>query len=123
MTLTIVEFASDDGYGAVVVEVDAGVGDIGTDRLERAGVGDAIVRRAAVTWREALRVLRPATAGVIEQFQDMHPSPDEVEVSFAISLSGSAGARIVSASGAYHLAVRAVWRPANTASGGGRGDA
>ena len=80
-------------------------------------VGSGIRLTAAhKTLREALAPVTAAAAQVMSEFRSLAQRPDEVEVSFGVTLDGTVGGIIGSASAGSHLDVTLRWR-ASAASG------
>ncbi|WP_406016419.1 CU044_2847 family protein [Streptomyces sp. NBC_00984] len=77
-----------------------------------AGAGVRIVRAAADTWQGALAGLRSAAEGASAQLRAVDPPPEEVEVTFGVTVDGKLGATLVSAGTNTHVNVKVVWRNA-----------
>jgi hypothetical protein len=97
-----IEFTLDDGTTiAVAPPARAGSGAVGlSDRLEA----------AEKTLREALAPVTAAASQMIDGFRTMTQRPDEVDVSFGVTLDGKLGGVIASAKAAAHLEVTLHWR-------------
>ena|SRR2546428_6711675 len=95
----LVEFPLEEG-GSVVVEVDEP--DMGG--TVRAARGD-VIEQAKDTVEDALNKVLPAAHSVVEKLQGMRPN--EIEVTFGISMSFKAGAFITAGSEAnFEVKVR-----------------
>jgi hypothetical protein len=75
-------FVLEDG-GEVVVEVDPG------PRTTRVSRRDDLVADAKVSFEKALESIRDAASSALDQLRSMTRQPDEVELKFAVKLSGS----------------------------------
>jgi hypothetical protein len=97
-----IEFTLDDGTTVAVASPPrAGSGAVGlSDRLEA----------AEKTLREALVPVTAAAAQVIDGFRAMARRPEEIEVSFGVTLDGRLGGVIASANAGAHLDVTLRWR-------------
>src|SRR2546430_14448577 len=87
----LVEFPLEEG-SSIVVEVDEPEL-AGTVRAAR---GDTLAK-AKETLEDALNKVLPATKSVVEKLRGIDNKPDEVEVSFGVKLTTTAGAVIASA--------------------------
>jgi hypothetical protein len=108
-----VEFTLDDGTTvAVAPPARAGSGAVGlSDRLEV----------AEKTLRQALAPVTAAAAQMMHGFREMARAPEEVEISFGVTLDGKLGGVIASAETGAHIDVTLRWRgpgetPDNAAS-------
>ena len=106
----LVEFALEDG-GSIVVEVD----EPETGGTVRTGREDKI-EKARETFEDALNKVLPVTKTVVEKVRGMESRPDEIEVTFGVSLSTIAGAVIASASAAANFGVTVRWAGMHKAS-------
>lgn len=97
-----VEFTLDDGTTVAVASAPrAGSGAVGlADRLEA----------AEKTLREALVPVTAAATQVMEGFRKMAQCPEEIEISFGVTLDGKLGGVIASANAGAHLGVTLRWR-------------
>ncbi|MFF1650108.1 CU044_2847 family protein [Streptomyces sp. NPDC058240] len=109
--MEVVEFAAGTD-SRVYVEVPDEASGNGGSGLARAGAGDRIVRAAADTWQGALAGVRSAAEGALAQLRAIDPPPEEVEVTFGVTVDGKLGATLVSAGTNAHLNVKVVWRNA-----------
>ena len=111
-----IEFTLDDGTRVAVASPPrAGSGAVGLgDRLEA----------AEKTLREALVPVTAAAAQVIDGFRTMARRPEEIEVSFGVTLDGRLGGVIASANAGAHLDVTLRWHgsPARPGDGAERED-
>ena len=99
----LVEFPLQEG-GSIVVEVDEPESE-GTVRAAR---GDTIAK-AKETLEEALDKVLPTTRYAIEKLRSLGSQPDEIEVSFGMSLSTVAGVVIASTSAGANFSVTVHW--------------
>ncbi|MFI9389479.1 CU044_2847 family protein [Streptomyces bauhiniae] len=96
-----IQFTLDDGTRVLVAPpTRTGTGAVGLGtRLESAGE----------TLREALRPITAAASEVIGQFREVAQRPDEVEVTFGVTLDAKLGAVLTSAGTSAHLDVTLRW--------------
>ena len=96
-----IEFTLDDGTTvAVATARPAGTTPVGAkDRLTA----------AHKTLREAIAPVTAAAAQVMDEFRNLGHCPDEVEIAFGVTLDGSIGGIIASASVGAHLDVTLRW--------------
>jgi hypothetical protein len=99
----LVEYSLEDG-GSIVVEVDEPESE-GTVRAAR---GDTIVK-AKETLEDALDKVLPVTRSVVEKLRSIENRPDEIEISFGVKLSTTAGAVIASATAEANFDVTMRW--------------
>lgn len=99
----LVEFPLEEG-GNIIVEVD----EPEQEGTVRAGRGDTIVK-AKETLEEAFNHVLPATKGIVEKLRSLGNKPDEIEISFGVKLSTTAGAVIASASAEANFEVTVRW--------------
>lgn len=99
----LVEFPLEEG-GSIVVEVDEPES-AGTIRAARE---DTIVK-AKETLEEALNNVLPVTKSLVEKLRSIGSKPDEIEVTFGVSLNTAVGAVIASASAEANFSVTMHW--------------
>jgi Trypsin-co-occurring domain 1 len=101
------EFTLDDGT-TVAVEPSR------RDGINAVGLGD---RRQASekTLREALVPVAAAATQVMDDFRAQAGGPEEIEISFGVTLDGRLGGVIASAGAGAHLDVTLRWRAPGTA--------
>ena len=99
----LVEFPLEDG-GSIVIEVDEPESE-GTIRAAR---GDTIVK-AKETLEDALDEVLPMTRSVVEKLRSIGNRPDEIEISFGVKLSTTAGAVIACATAEANFDVTMRW--------------
>ncbi|MGH3246695.1 MAG: CU044_2847 family protein [Trebonia sp.] len=75
------------------------------------GAKDRLVA-AQKTLREALVPVTAAAAQVMDEFRNLAHRPDEVEITFGVTLDGGIGGIIASASAGAHLEVTLRWNAA-----------
>jgi Trypsin-co-occurring domain 1 len=105
----VVEFELADGSTvAVAAAPRAGTGTVGLGERMRA---------AGETLREALAPVVTAASEVTDGFREMSRRPDEVEITFGVTLDGKFGGVITSAGLGAHLEVKLRWTtPATSGS-------
>ena len=111
--MAVVEFDAGDG-SRVYVRVPDGSGG-----LDRAGAGDRVVRAAARTWQQSLEGMRATAEGALAQLRRIDPAPDEIKVSFGVTIDGKLDATVVSAGADAHLQVEVVWKARSAGASGG----
>ena len=99
----LVEFPLEEG-GSIVVEVD----EPESEGAVRAARGDTIVK-AKETLEEALNNVLPVTKSLVEKLRSIGNNPDEIEVTFGVSLNTAVGAVIASASAEANFGVTVRW--------------
>jgi NTP-dependent ternary system trypsin peptidase co-occuring protein len=99
----LVEFPLEEG-GSIVVEVDEPES-AGTIRAAR---GDTIVK-AKETLEEALNNVLPVTKSLVEKLRSIGNKPDEIGVTFGVSLNTAVGAVMASASAEANFSVTMHW--------------
>ncbi len=99
----LVAFPLEEG-GSLIVQID----EPETGGTVRAGREDKI-EQARETIEEALGKVLPATKTVVEKLRSMASQPDEIEVTFGVTLSTMAGAFIASASAEANFGVTVRW--------------
>lgn len=99
----LVEFSLEDGSN-IVVELNEPetAGAIRAARAEK-------IEQAKETLEEALNKVLPAAKRVVEKLQNIGNKPDEIEVTFGVSLSTVAGAFIASASAEANFGITMRW--------------
>jgi hypothetical protein len=99
----LVAFPLESG-GSIVIEVDEPeVG--GTVRAAR---GEKL-EQAKETVEEALNKILPVTKNVVEKIRDVANKPEEIEITFGVKLTTTAGAVIASASAEANFEIRMLW--------------
>ncbi len=99
----LVAFPLESG-GSIVIEVDEPeVG--GTVRAARGEKLD----QAKETVEEALNKILPVTKNVVEKIRDVAHKPEEIEITFGVKLTTTAGAVIASASAEANFEIRMLW--------------
>jgi hypothetical protein len=99
----LVEVPLESG-GSIIAVVD----EPEIDGMVRAGRGDTITQ-AKGTLEDALNRVLPATGLAIEKLRSLLSKPDEIEVTFGMSLSTAAGIVIASTSADANFSVRIHW--------------
>jgi hypothetical protein len=105
-----IEFSLDDG---TVVAVASPV----LSGSRPVGLGDR-VQAAEKTLREALVPVTAAAAQVIDGFRKQAQRPEEIEISFGVTLDGKIGGVIASANAGAHLEVTLRWSGSKACAGG-----
>jgi hypothetical protein len=103
MMKRLVEFPLEDG-SSMMVEVD----EPEREGLERVSLKDGI-EKAHETFEKSLERVRPTAELIIAKLRSLHDAPDEVEVSFGLNLSASAGVVLSSAQLAANYSVKLKW--------------
>jgi Trypsin-co-occurring domain 1 len=99
----LVEYSLEDG-GSIIIEVDEPESE-GTIRAAR---GDTIVK-AKETLEDALDKVLPVTRSVVEKLRSIGNRPDEIEISFGVKLSTTAGAVIACATAEANFDITMRW--------------
>ena len=99
----LVEFPLEDG-GSIIIEVDEPES-AGTVRAAR----EDTIAKAKQTFEEALNGVLPVTKGLVEKLRSIGNNPDEIEVTFGVSLNTAVGAVIASASAEANFSVTLHW--------------
>ena len=99
----LVEFPLEDG-GSIVIEVDEPES-TGTVRAAR----EDTIAKAKQTFEEAFNGVLPVTKGLVEKLRSIGNNPDEIEVTFGVSLNTAVGAVIASASAEANFSVTLHW--------------
>jgi hypothetical protein len=102
-----IAFTLDDGTTVAVTATSR-------DGTRPVGARDGLAK-ARKTLREALAPVTAAAAQVMDEFRNLAERPDEVEVSFGVTLDGTVGGIIGSASAGSHLDVTLRWRASASA--------
>ncbi len=103
-----VAFVLDDGTTVAV----APVARTGTGAV---GLGDRLAA-AEKTLRQALAPVTTAAGELMESFRRLGHRPDEVEISFGVTLDGRLGGVIASANSGAHLEVKLHWSASGPAA-------
>lgn len=88
-----VEFLLEDG-NTILVEVN----EEEPDGVVKAARGGILVAKAQQTFDDAMEIVRPAAAIIIDKLRRLSDAPQEVEVQFGLKLNAEAGA-VVAATG------------------------
>jgi hypothetical protein len=107
-----IEFPLDDGTTVAVASPRP-------DGSSAVGLGDRL-QASEKTLREALAPVTAAATQVMDGFRELAKRPEEIEISFGVTLDGKLGGVIASASAGAHLDVTLRWRgpgPAGQARG------
>lgn len=104
----VIAFALEDGTTVAVTAASP-------DGTRPVGARDGLAR-AGKTLREALAPVTAAAAQVMDEFRGLAQRPDEVEVSFGVTLDGTVGGIISSASAGAHLDVTLRWHASPTST-------
>ncbi|MFE2151759.1 CU044_2847 family protein [Streptomyces lavendulae] len=100
----LVEFPTSDGCTVLVEVRDPAAG------MTTRGLRDnAVTQQAQKTFEEAVRRVRPAIQGVLDQLRSLAESPDEIHVEFGLDLHAEAGAFIAAASTTANFTVAVTW--------------
>jgi hypothetical protein len=107
-----IKFTLDDGTTVAVASPRP-------DGSRAVGLGDRL-QASEKTLREALAPVTAAAAQVMDDFRKLAQRPEEVEISFGVTLDGKLGGVIASANAGAHLDVTLRWRDSGP-SGQARG--
>ena len=99
----LIEYPLAEG-GSIVVEVDEPES-AGTIRAAR----EDTIAKAKQTFEEALNGISPVTKSLVEKLRSIGNQPDEIEVTFGVSLNTAVGAVIASASAEGNFSVTMHW--------------
>jgi hypothetical protein len=99
-----VEVTDDPGGPGVLIEVDAPEGMVDVGRGER------VVTRAGESLEAMADRVRPMVDGMVRSFREAVDAPDEVRVTFGMTLSSEADVIISRASAAANFQVELTWR-------------
>jgi hypothetical protein len=102
------------GGGVVVVETDTA--DLASRRVMRGNGAEATIATANATFESALKTVRAAAEGILNQLRSLAEPPDEVAVEFGVKLSAETGAVIAKASTEANFKINLSWKK-NTTSG------
>ena len=101
----LVRFKLEDGE-SIVVAVDEP--ESGT--THRAANAHDVIVDAQESFQQALRTVRSATEAAITQLRSLSTKPDEIEMEFGFSLTGTVGAVIASAATEANYKVTVRWK-------------
>ncbi len=99
----LIEYPLEEG-GSIVIEVDEPES-AGTIRAAR----EDTIAKAKQTFEEALNGVLPITKSLVEKLRSIGNQPDEIEVTFGVSLNTTVGAVIASASAEANFSVTMRW--------------
>ncbi len=99
----LIEYPLEEG-GSIVIEVDEPES-AGTIRAAR----EDTIAKAKQTFEEALNGVLPITKSLVEKLRSIGNQPDEIEVTFGVSLNTAVGAVIASASAEANFSVTMRW--------------
>jgi hypothetical protein len=94
--------------GVLVVETD-GV-DNSARRVMRGSNTEAAIATANATFESALRTVRSAAEGILDQLRMLQQPPDEVAVEFGVKMSAETGAVIAKASTEANFKINLTWK-------------
>lgn len=106
--MKLMEFALESGR-TVRVESTA------TSGVGPAGHVDKVVQKAGRTLRESLDSVVDAAEDIMDAFTALPRTPEELEVTFGVSLDAGVNAVIASSKGTAHLEVTLRWKPEHPA--------
>ncbi|MFI1014404.1 CU044_2847 family protein [Streptomyces sp. NPDC020965] len=101
----LLRFQSEDGGGAVVVEVAAD--EPGVEAVSR--LGDTVAE-ATAAFEQGLDQVRHAAAVALARLRDMPSRPDEVSLDFGMRFNAELGAVIAKSGTEAHFHVTMTWR-------------
>src|SRR5258708_14068472 len=99
----LIEYSLEEG-GSIIVEVDEPES-AGTIRAAR----EDTIAKAKQTFEEALNGALPVTKSLVEKLRSIGNNPDEIEVTFGVSLNTAVGAVIASPSAEANFSVTMHW--------------
>jgi hypothetical protein len=103
----LAQFPLKDG-GVLVVEVDAPASSAG--RVMRGSTSEDALAQASDTFESALKMVRTAAEGILDQLRSLAQQPDEVAVEFGVKMSAESGAIIAKASGEANFKINLTWK-------------
>lgn len=98
----VARFELENG-GSIFIELDE------TARVERVATPGRVVRDVQVSFERALGQVRDVAAVALEQFREIAPRPDEVEIKFGVTLDTAVGAVLARTGIQGHLEVTLRW--------------
>jgi hypothetical protein len=102
--VTLVDMPLRDG-GSVVVEVDQ----VPSGPVTRGGRREDFIVEASQTLEDALDRVAPAFRALVERLRALAEHPDEINVSFGLSISTEVGAIIARTGGEANFAISLTW--------------
>lgn len=106
----LVKYELDSG-GTILVQVNAD--DYGVDELVPAASPDEVVAKATESFERALDTVKQVAESVVRQVETIPRKPDEVAVSFGVTLAGSVNFLVASGSAEATLNVTLTWKGAS----------
>jgi hypothetical protein len=82
------EFPLEHHGSSITVEIE----EAGTEQgVDRAGLGDQVIKRATQSFEAALDKMKPVVNAVMSKLQELTSSMDEVGLEFGLKMSAKAG--------------------------------
>jgi hypothetical protein len=105
----LVEFSLDDG-STILVEAENTEAEGEMIRVSSESTCREIVNFSNKTFEESLGILKPVANTILSKLSDISKQPEEVQVSFGISLDLKAGMYISSADAGANFNVTLTWK-------------
>ncbi|AKB54715.1 MULTISPECIES: CU044_2847 family protein [Methanosarcina] len=104
----LVKFTLEDG-STVLIEAEEAEVEEETTRVSRSSTSHEIVNITNQTFEESLGIVKPVANTVLNRLKDISKQPEEVQVSFGISMDLKAGMFIAAGTGA-NFNVTLTWK-------------
>lgn len=104
----LVKFTLEDG-STVLIEAEEAEVEEETTRVSRSSTSREIVNITNQTFEESLGIVKPVANTVLNRLKDISKQPEEVQVSFGISMDLKAGMFIAAGTGA-NFNVTLTWK-------------
>jgi hypothetical protein len=102
----LIEFSLEDGE-VMLVEVEAE--EVAGGGIVPASRGDNLPEKATMSFQEAIDKVKPGAEAIIKKLRGLSDPPNEMEVSFGLKLTATAGAVIASAGIEANYTVTLKW--------------
>ena len=102
--MALVEMPLREG-GSFVVEVEEGP----RGAVTRGGRREELLVEAGQTLEDALERVEPALRALVDRLRDIAQRPDEISVTFGLSLSADLGALIARTGGEANFSISVTW--------------
>jgi len=104
----LVKFTLEDG-STVLIEAEEAEVEGETTRVSRSSTSREIVNITNQTFEESLGIVKPVANTILNRLKDLSKQPEEVQVSFGISMDLKAGMFIAAGTGA-NFNVTLTWK-------------